>query len=278
MSGGAARYPPFQCGKMARVKSYWRWLPLLVLLLGVLVFLSFDGASYLNMDALRANRQLLEEWVGRYGYWAQLAYILLYIFATAFSLPLGALLTITAGFLFGVFAGTLIVVLGATIGSVAIFIAVRMGVGDFFTRNTGSWVARMSEGFNKDAFSYLLMLRLIPIFPFALVNVVPALLGVSLPVYVFTTLIGIIPGSLVYVLLGNGLGAIFDAGGNVNVGIIFEPEIFLPILGLAALVLLQLIFKRVIVRYKARPAKSASKPKRPSRRTKRTKTAGGTKS
>jgi len=239
-------------------KSLSRWLPLLILALGIGAFFVFDGPSYISIEALSSNRQALEEWVGRYGIWAQLLYILLYIFATAFSLPVGALLTITAGFLFGIVVGTIIVVLGATIGSVAIFIAVRMGVGDFLTRNTGSWVARMSEGFNKDAFSYLLMLRLIPIFPFALVNVVPALLGVSLSVYVLATLIGIVPGSLVYVLLGNGLGAIFDTGGNVDMGLIFEPEIFLPILALAGLVLLQLIFKKFTARSKKDSARSTS--------------------
>ena len=226
-------------------KRLSRWLPLLVLALGIGIFFLFDGPSYITIETLSSNRQALEEWVGRYGIWAQLFYVLIYIFATAFSLPVGALLTITAGFLFGIVVGTIIVVLGATIGSVGIFIAVRMGVGDFLTRNTGSWAARMSEGFKKDAFSYLLMLRLIPIFPFALVNVVPALLGVSLSVYVLATLIGIIPGSLVYVLLGNGLGAIFDTGGNVDMGLIFEPEIFLPILALAGLVLLQLIYKKL---------------------------------
>lgn len=262
--------PPNQLKSKRRLS---RWLPLLILALGIVAFFLFGGPSYISLEALSSNRQALEEWVGRYGIWAQLFYILLYILATAFSLPVGAILTITAGFLFGIVVGTIIVVLGATIGSIAIFVAVQMGVGDFLTKNTGSWVARMSEGFNKNAFSYLLMLRLIPIFPFALVNVVPALLGVSLSVYVVATFIGIIPGSLVYVLLGNGLGAIFDAGGNVDMGIIFDAEILLPILALAGLVFLQLIFKKLFKRSpaqrtSARQTSGAPKrqPKRASRR------------
>jgi uncharacterized membrane protein YdjX (TVP38/TMEM64 family) len=103
----------------------------------------------------------------------------------------------------------------------------------------------MEEGFHKDAFSYLLVLRLIPIFPFWLVNIVPAVLCVRLGVYVLGTFIGIIPGSLVYASVGNGLGAVFEAGGTPDLGIIFSYEILLPIVGLALLALLPVAYRHL---------------------------------
>jgi uncharacterized membrane protein YdjX (TVP38/TMEM64 family) len=102
----------------------------------------------------------------------------------------------------------------------------------------------MEEGFRQDALSYLLVLRLIPIFPFWLVNIVPAFLGVPLGTYVLGTFVGIIPGSFVYASVGNGLGAVFDAGGTPDLGIIFEPAILLPIVGLAVLALLPIAYRR----------------------------------
>ena len=102
----------------------------------------------------------------------------------------------------------------------------------------------MEEGFRRDALSYLLVLRLIPIFPFWLVNIVPAFLGVPLRTYVLGTFVGIIPGSFVYASVGNGLGAVFDAGGTPDLGIIFAPAILLPIVGLAVLALLPIVYRR----------------------------------
>jgi uncharacterized membrane protein YdjX (TVP38/TMEM64 family) len=109
---------------------------------------------------------------------------------------------------------------------------------------------RMEEGFRADALSYLLVLRLIPIFPFWLVNIVPAFLGVPLRTYVLGTLIGIIPGSFVYASVGNGLGAVFDAGQTPDLGIVFEPAILLPIVGLAVLALLPVAYRKSKARRK----------------------------
>jgi uncharacterized membrane protein YdjX (TVP38/TMEM64 family) len=103
----------------------------------------------------------------------------------------------------------------------------------------------MEAGFRENALSYLLVLRLIPLFPFWLVNLVPAFLGVALGTYVFGTFVGIIPGSLVFASVGNGLGAVFDAGGTPDLGIIFEPAILGPILALSLLALLPVAYKRL---------------------------------
>ncbi len=240
-------------------KSILRFLPLLVLITGALIFVYFDGASYISLDVLKQQRENLTALVDRLGLVAPFMYGALYAVVVAFSLPLGAVMTITAGFLFGVVVGTITVVVGATIGATAIFLAIQMGLGKSLASKSEGWVAKMKDGFNRNAFSYLLALRLIPVFPFALVNIVPALLGVSLSVYFLATLLGIIPGSFVYILLGDGLGAIFDAGGTPNLSIIFEPRVILPILALAALVLLQVGYRYVQDKIKSKESKETLK-------------------
>tara|TARA_B100001971_G_scaffold38090_1_gene33178 strand:- start:179 stop:508 length:330 start_codon:yes stop_codon:yes gene_type:complete len=102
----------------------------------------------------------------------------------------------------------------------------------------------MESGFQTNALSYLLVLRLVPLFPFFLVNLAPAFLGVPLGTYVATTLIGIIPGTLVYASVGSGLGMIFEQGGTPPLGLIFEPRILLSILALAALALVPVAYRR----------------------------------
>jgi uncharacterized membrane protein YdjX (TVP38/TMEM64 family) len=103
----------------------------------------------------------------------------------------------------------------------------------------------MEEGFREDALSYLLVLRLVPLFPFFLVNLVPAVLGVPLRTYALGTFFGIIPGTFVYCLVGNGLGAIIDKGGEPDIGKIFEPEILSALIGLALLSLIPVVYKRI---------------------------------
>lgn len=220
-------------------------IPLLALAVGFFLFFYFDGASYISFETLKEQREQLATWVARLGIFAPIVYGGIYALVVAFSLPLGAVMTITAGFLFGVLVGSVTVVIGATIGAAGVFLAVKMGLGKSLTSSNQGIMAKMQEGFNRNAFSYMLVLRLIPVFPFALINILAAVLGVSFLVYFFGTLIGIIPGTVVYILLGNGLGAIFDAGGTPNLSIIFETKIIVPILGLAGLVLLQVVYTRI---------------------------------
>ena len=110
--------------------------------------------------------------------------------------------------------GMALVLVGATAGAIGIFLAARHTLGDFLRAKAGPAIRRMEAGFRDNAFSYLMVLRLVPVFPFWLVNLVPAFLGVSLRTYAAATFLGIIPGSFVYCGVGNGLGAVFDAGGH----------------------------------------------------------------
>ena len=208
-------------------------------------FFWFDLGQYLSLEALRTHRETLVDWVARNGAVAWLVFMLTYAVATLFSLPGGALLTIVGGFLFGPLLGTGLTVVGATLGAIGLFLSARYVFHDYLLRKVGPALKRMEAGFNENALSYMLFLRLVPAFPFFIVNLVPAFLGVKLGVYALSTFLGIIPGTLVYALVGDGVGAVLDAGGDLNLGIIFEPRFLAPILGLSALSLIPVIYKKL---------------------------------
>lgn len=225
-----------------------RFLPVLVLVAGLVMFFALGLDRYVSFEALQENREWLRAQVEANEVMAAVALIVVYALVIAFSLPAGALLTIAAGFLFGTVVATSCVVVGATLGAAAVFLAARTAFADILRAKAGAGLRRMEAGFRKNAWNYLLVLRLIPIFPFWLVNLVPAFLGVSLRTYVTATFIGIIPGTAVYASLGNGLGAIFEAGETPDLGIIFDPEVLLPILALAVLAVVPVVYKKVKAR------------------------------
>jgi uncharacterized membrane protein YdjX (TVP38/TMEM64 family) len=176
------------------------------------------------------------------------AFILAYIVIVAFSLPGALVATLTGGFLFGTLGGSLFSVTGATIGATIIFLAARYGLGerlkDRMEASDGK-VARIKRGIDENQWSMLFFIRLVPVVPFFVANLVPAFLAVPLHRYVISTFFGIIPGSLVYSSVGAGLGEVFDRGEEPNLGLIFEPQILLPIIGLSALSLLPVLVKAV---------------------------------
>ena len=150
--------------------------------------------------------------------------------------------------MFGIVWASALVVSGATIGATCVFLAARTALGDVLRRKAGPWMTKLETGFQDNAFSYLLTLRLVPIAPFWLVNLVPAFFGVPLGTYVITTLVGIVPGTVVYASVGNGLGATLDAGADPDLGAIFQPAVLLPLVGLALLSLMPAVYKRIKAR------------------------------
>jgi uncharacterized membrane protein YdjX (TVP38/TMEM64 family) len=236
-----------------RRKPLWlRVLPLALLCAGFATFIALGWHRHVSFEAIRMHRGMLMDWVDRWGMLAALAYGAGYAAMAAFSIPGGALATIAGGYLFGLWLGAAASVVGATLGAVAVFLAARTALGDFLRAKTGGALKRMEEGFRRDAFSYLLVLRLVPIFPFWLVNLVPAFCGVSLRTYALATLIGIVPGSLVFASVGSGLGALLDRGETPDLKIVFQWNILLPVLGLALLALLPVLVKRIQARRAAR--------------------------
>lgn len=224
--------------------SIQRFLPLAILIAAVVLVFALGLDDYLSFEQLRQNRVQLLAFVERHGLLAPLLFMLVYAAVIALSIPGGAVLTIAAGFLFGIVPATLYVVVAATSGATVVFLIAKTALGDSLRAKAGPWLRRMEEGFRDNAWNYLLVLRLIPVFPFWLVNLVPAFLGVALTTYVLATFVGIIPGSLVYASVGNGLGAVFDAGATPDLRIIFQPEILIPIVGLALLAMLPVAYRK----------------------------------
>ncbi len=224
--------------------SFRRLLPLMVIGASCIPFFAFGLGEYLSFDALKANREVIMTWTEENYLLAVPAFIGAYILIISMSLPGGVWLTVMGGFLFGTIETTTYVVFGATIGATVIFLAARYAFADYLQAKAGASVRKMEDGFRENALSYLLFLRLVPIFPFWLVNLVPAFIGVPVGTYVFGTFFGIIPGTFVFASVGSGLGAVFDGGGEPDLGIIFRPGILLPIIGLAVLSLIPVFYKK----------------------------------
>ncbi len=204
--------------------------------------------KHISLDALRDNRGALQDVVRSHAAGTALGYVALYTAVVALSLPVGAVLTVAGGLLFGALESTLLTVIGATAGATLLFIAARSAAGDALRARSGPQLAdrlaTMADGFRKDAFHYLLFLRLVPVFPFWLVNLAPALLGMRLAPYVAATALGIIPGTLVFALFGAGLGEVFDRRGEVSLGAVLTPSLLAGLVGLGLLSLLPIVLRR----------------------------------
>jgi uncharacterized membrane protein YdjX (TVP38/TMEM64 family) len=222
-----------------------RLLPVAILLAGLAIFLLLGLERYISFDMLARHKATLTAWVAEHRLLAGLIFVLAYAIMVAFSLPVAVVATPVGGFLFGTWVGSCLSVVAATLGSIAVFLAARYAVRDLFRARAGATLARLEEGFRNNDFSYLLFLRLVPVFPFWLINIVPALLGMRLRRYALATLLGIAPASIVYASVGAGLGAVLKRGEQPNLGVIFEWHILLPLLGLAALALLPVVFARL---------------------------------
>lgn len=222
-----------------------RFAPIVVIALGAGAFFALGGGQYLSLQALEANRDALKAWTTESPALAACAYVVVYMLATALSLPLGTLLTFTGGFIFGTALGGTLTTIGATVGATILFIAARTAFGDYFRDRMGGAVQKMREKFQENEFAYILALRLAPIFPFVVVNVAPALAGAKLRNFVLATVIGIIPGTFVYASVGAGLDAIFAAGGKPDAQAIFQWEVLGPLGLLAALALAPTIWKQI---------------------------------
>jgi len=223
-------------------------LPLIILIAGLIAFFALGLNRYLSFETLRDHRHALLTWVDTAGVLAVLTYMAVYVVVVAFSLPGGTVLSIAGGFLFGVVWGSIYIVISATIGATVLFLIARTALSDFLRARAGRWLHTMEAGFRDNALSYLLVLRLIPLFPFFVVNLVPAFLGVSLSTYVIGTAIGIIPGVFVYASVGAGLGSVFDAGGAFSLTGILTPQILIALIGLSVLALLPVLYKKIKAR------------------------------
>jgi uncharacterized membrane protein YdjX (TVP38/TMEM64 family) len=196
----------------------WRRLALGgVFIAAIAAFFALGGQSYLTLDAVKANRDALLSFASEH-YAAALAIAFLaYVGATALSLPGGLVLSLTMGFIFGRWVGTVLVVIAATIGATLVFLAARYLFADAARRRMGVLGEKINAGFTENALNYLLFLRLVPLFPFFLVNLAPAFTSIRLSTFVIGTFFGIIPATFVFVNLGQTLGRIDSLSGLVSV-------------------------------------------------------------
>lgn len=231
---------------MSKAGNDWRRrLPLIVVVAGALAG-AFMLRDQLTFEALSANRAALIAFRDAHPVLMPVLFVAAYVAIVGFSLPGATLATLTGGFLWGVFPGTVFNVLGATLGAVCIFSAVRLGLGEGLKARidaSDGAVRRIRDGIRANEVPVLLTMRLIPAIPFFLSNLIPAFLGVSTWRFAWTTCLGILPGAAVYTWVGSGLGMVFEQGAAPDLGIILQPRFLLPILALVALSLAPVILK-----------------------------------
>jgi uncharacterized membrane protein YdjX (TVP38/TMEM64 family) len=210
-------------------------------------FFALGGHRYLSLDAIKENRDTLLAFT--HAHFVQAVAIAFAVFAatTAFTLPSGILLCLAFGFLFGRWIGTAIVVLAGTIGATLLFLTARYVIADSVRKRLGKVGERINAGFTQDAFSYMLFLRLVPAFPYAMVSLAPALTTIPLRTYALATFIGTIPGAFVFVNLGETLGRIDWLEGLIS----WETFAATTLLGLLALV--PVVYRRATSRRAGRP-------------------------
>jgi len=246
------RQPP----SVAKPFPWRRLIPVLVFVAGLVAFFALGLERYLSIDVLRQHRSVLRAWVETSGLLAALVFMAVYIVTVAFSLPGATILTIVSGFLFGAVWGTVLVIISATLGATILFSIAKTTLSDVLRARAGAWLLRLEAGFRQHALSYLLVLRLVPIFPFFIINLVPAFLGVPLSTFILGTFLGIIPGSFVYATVGAGLGSVFDAGGTFSLRGVLTPQIVTALVGLAVLALIPVVYKQLTARRGAKPGAS----------------------
>ena len=237
----------------AEKSAFMHNLPLIAILV-VAGIGAFTLSDYLNFETLRNNREALLAFRDANFALTVLLFLAAYFVIVGFSLPGATIATLTGGFLFGTWLGVVLNVTGATLGAIVIFLAARMGLGEKLKARmdaSDGMVSRIRKGLDDNQWSMLFFIRLVPVVPFFVANLIPALLAVPLYRFAISTALGIIPGCLVFTSVGSGLGQVFARGETPDLGIIFEPHILLPILGLGLLALVPVVYKALSGRKEA---------------------------
>lgn len=248
-----------------------RFAPVAVIVLAMVAVFATGAHRHLSLETLVKHRMAIDAFIHAHAVAAVAAYMAIYIGVVALSIPGSLFLTIAGGVLFGVVAGGIATVISATVGATIIFLIAKSACGETLARRAGPLACKLIEGFKADAFNYLLFLRLVPAFPFFLVNLVPALAGVSLSVFVAATLIGIIPAVFAFTFLGSGLDSVIAAQEGIyraclaagrtdceihfNIGMIATPRLLASLATLGVIALVPVLVKRLRARNaSSRPA------------------------
>lgn len=224
-----------------------RFLPLLFLILvGGLVYVS-GFYEKLNLASLSEHEAILRQTVTGHP-WASLGvFVVVYAVGVAVCLPVGLILTLAGGYLFGLWTGAGASAVGATLGATMTYFAARSALGETLRQRaerSGGALKKLIDGFGRDAFSYILTIRLIPMFPFGPVNIAAGIVDAPAAPFVLATVIGEIPTCLIYAGIGAGLGKSIAQGAEPSLALILQPHILLPLIGLALLALAPMGFSR----------------------------------
>ena len=249
----------------ARVRRY---APVAVVLVAMIAVFATGAHRHVSLETLVRHRMAIDAFIDAHAVAAIAAFMAVYVIAVALSLPGGLFLTIAGGILFGTLIGGIATVVSATVGATIIFLVAKSACGETLMRRAGPLACKLAEGFRADAFSYLLFLRLVPAFPFFLVNLAPALVGVKLSTFVAATAIGIVPATFAFAFLGSGLDSVIaaqevayrtclangrtDCTLQFDLGMIATPRLLAALAALGAIALIPVIVKRV----RARSARS----------------------
>lgn len=248
-----------------------RFAPVALIVLAMVAVFATGTHRHLSLETLVKHRMGIEAFIHAHAVAAVAAFMAIYIVVVALSIPGSLFLTISGGVLFGVVVGSIATVISATAGATIIFLIAKSACGETLARRAGPLACKLIDGFKADAFNYLLFLRLVPAFPFFLVNLVPALAGVRLPVFVAATLIGIIPAVFAFTFLGSGLDSVIAAQEGIyraclaagrtdceihfNIGMIATPRLLASLATLGVIALVPVLVKRLRARNaSSRPA------------------------
>lgn len=221
-----------------------KFAPLLIILGLSITAWMFDLHHYFSFETFKTHQKALEQFIANHFVLSLFLYAATYISVVALSLPAATFMTLAGGFLFGQWIGTSVVVISATVGACFLFLSARMASSDLVSKKAGGFAIKMQKGFQESALSYLLTLRLIPLFPFVAVNVAAALFQIPLKTFALGTFFGIIPGSFVYVSMGVALQEVIQKP-DFSPSIVLDPKILLAFIGLGILSLLPVLYKRL---------------------------------
>ena len=226
---------------MRFLRRFW---PPLLLLAAIAVAWASGLTRLISWHTLAHHQLELAVWVETHPILAPSLYMLTYAVVVALSLPEAAVVSVAGGLLFGTFLGGILAIAGSTVGAIVLFLAIRHHLASAIAARGGRLIDRVREALARDGFSYLLAIRLVPAFPFWLINLAAGLSGMGLRPYVLATVLGIIPATFVYASIGAGVGKVLAEGGAPDLSIVFSPGILGPLIGFAALSLLPIAWRR----------------------------------
>lgn len=247
MSDGSTNLKPEGQSDASRGR-YARYVPVAIVISGLAFGYAFGLQDYLSLGFLAEQRQALHAYVGANVFWSALLFLVVYILAVAFSFPAASVLTIFGGFLFGWMLGGALVAVGATVGASILFLATRSAFGGFLRHRVDGFVKKLADGFRENAFGYLFVIRLAPVFPFFIVNIAAALFDISLGRFIAATFFGILPGTFAYAYLGQGVDSVLVAaqasGREAQISDLVTRDITLAFFALALVALIPTIMRQ----------------------------------